>query len=103
MIFNTAPGRFPAINEREAMNIQMLIWSILAAFCLSACTKPDHAARVLESAGYTDIQMHGYVVFGCSEDDQYHDKFTAKGPTGKPVSGVVCAGLVFKGATIRLD
>ena len=77
--------------------------ALLLAVALFGCTQPDHARRVLESAGYTEIQMQGYDWLACSEDDTYHDKFSAKGPNGKPVSGVVCAGLLFKGATIRLD
>ena len=75
---------------------------LTAAIILAGCTQPDHARKVLESAGYTEIQMQGYDWINCSEDDMYRDKFTAKGPTGKPISGVVCAGF-FKGSTIRLD
>jgi hypothetical protein len=76
---------------------------VFAMVVLSGCTQPDVATRVLSGAGYKDIQMHGYDWLNCSKDDQYHDKFTATGPTGQKVSGVVCAGLWFKGATIRLD
>lgn len=76
---------------------------IIAALLAAGCTQPDHARRVLEAQGYTDIQMDGYDFLNCSKDDTYHDKFTAKGPTGQRVSGVVCAGLLFKGATVRLD
>lgn len=77
---------------------------ILAAIAaVIGCTKPDRATRILEQQGYTEIKMHGYDLFNCSRDDIYHDKFTAKGPTGKPVSGVVCAGLLFKGSTVRLN
>jgi hypothetical protein len=76
--------------------------AILAVF-LVGCTQPDKAARVLSGAGYTNIEMHGYDWLNCSEDDSYHDKFTAVGPAGQQVSGVVCGGILFKGATIRLD
>lgn len=78
---------------------------IIAAITLltTACTQPDHAREMLDSQGYTDIQMNGYDWLNCSKDDFYHDKFTAKGPTGKNVSGVVCGGFLFRGATIRLD
>jgi len=76
---------------------------IFAMALLAGCTQPEKARAVLESAGYSDIRLDGYGWFACSEDDTYRDKFTAKGPTGKPVSGVVCAGLFFKGATIRID
>lgn len=80
------------------------IMTIVAIAMLAAgCTQPDTARRVLESQGYTDIKMGGYDWFNCSKDDMYHDKFTAKGPTGQRVSGVVCAGLLFKGSTVRLD
>jgi len=79
--------------------------AIAAVLALSVigCTQPDNARRVLESAGYTNVVMDGYDFFNCSQDDTYHDKFRATGQNGKPVSGVVCAGLWFKGATIRLD
>ena len=50
---------------------------------LAGCTQPDHARQVLEGQGYTEIQMQGYDLLNCSEDDMYRDKFTAKGPTGK--------------------
>lgn len=77
--------------------------AIISLVALTACTQPVTAHRILEDAGYTNIQMQGYGFFQCSEDDTFADKFTATGPTGKSTSGVVCAGLLFKGATIRLD
>lgn len=85
------------------MNIFKMLGCLTLLFVISGCTDPNKAMRQLESAGYTDIQMLGYDLWGCSQDDTYSDKFTAKGPTGKIVSGVVCNGLVFKGGTIRLD
>jgi len=81
---------------------QMLVIAAIALLS-TGCTQPDHALQVLESQGYTDIQIQGYDWFNCSKDDTYHDKFTAKGPSGKTVSGVVCTGMFFKGSTIRLD
>lgn len=77
--------------------------ALLILLALSGCTQPENARRVVESAGYTNVVMDGYDWFNCAEDDIYHDKFRATGQNGKPVSGVVCAGLLFKGATIRLD
>lgn len=75
----------------------------LCAALLLGCTQPDTAKRVLEGAGYTEVKVGGYDFFNCSKDDTYRTKFVAKGANGKPVSGVVCAGLLFKGATVRLD
>jgi hypothetical protein len=81
---------------------QFILAATITALCV-ACTQPDHAKKILEDQGYTDVRMDGYDWLNCSKDDVYHDKFTAKSPAGKKVSGVVCAGLLFKGATIRLD
>ncbi len=77
--------------------------SLLTAVLCAGCTQPEHAKNVLEKQGYNNIQMQGYDFFNCAKGDWYHDKFIATGPTGQNVSGVVCAGLFFKGSTTRLD
>ena len=80
----------------------LLVTSALGlALVASGCTAPKQAREVLLDAGYSEVEMGGYDWFGCSEDDALRTKFKAKGPTGRPVQGVVCAGLFFKGATIR--
>ena len=80
--------------------------SICAALFLSAaftgCIDEDTATRALDGAGYTEIELIGYRLYGCSESDDFATGFKAIGPTGRHVSGVVCSG-VLKGATIRLD
>lgn len=77
----------------------------LAALSLAACSDPKEATRVLTEAGYTDIHINGYQAFGCAQHDNIHTGFTAKGPTGHQVSGVVCseAGLFGKSNTIRIN
>lgn len=70
---------------------------------LAACTNPDQATRILQDAGYSEVKLTGYRLMACSKDDTYADGFEAKGPTGRKVTGVVCAGLFFKASTIRLD
>lgn len=82
--------------------MKSLIAIVLVMVALTGCTKPEHTKSVVESAGYSEVVITGYEFFGCSEDDVFHTGFTAKGPKGQPVKGVVCAGW-FKGATIRLD
>jgi hypothetical protein len=77
------------------------ILALVFAVTLSACSAPETATKALQAAGYSDIQINGYAYFGCSDDDSFHTEFKATGPTGIPVSGVVCSGIV-KGATIRL-
>ncbi len=81
----------------------ILAASLLTILALSACTNNDGAKTVLENNGYTDVKMTGYNIWACSKGDSYHSGFTAKSPAGKQVSGTVCAGLFFKGSTIRFD
>lgn len=82
--------------------MKKLIIGIAVLMSLAACSQPDKAQQVLTKAGYTDIKTGGYGMFSCSDDDTFKTKFTAKGPSGQQVEGVVCGG-VFKGSTIRID
>lgn len=74
---------------------------IALALSLTACSNSSDAVRALQGSGYTNIQPGGYDWFACSKDDFYHTKFTATNPAGQTVSGTVCSGLLFKGATVR--
>ncbi|MEY4385816.1 MAG: Citrobacter phage [Verrucomicrobiota bacterium] len=80
---------------------------LLAALCVSlsgcssACVDEQGARTLLEAQGYTAVRITGWDMFGCGKDDHYASAFTAKSPNGTPVKGVVCAGLFFKGATVR--
>lgn len=76
---------------------------LLALILLAtACTDKDGAFRALRQAGYTHIETGGYPFWGCGDHDTFKTKFKALGPSGIPVSGVVCSGWL-KGNTIRLD
>lgn len=75
---------------------------LIAALTLVGCIEPANAKRVLEDAGYSNVEIIGYDIFSCSDDDTLHTGFTATGPTGRPVRGTVCSGLFFKNSTIRL-
>lgn len=75
---------------------------IALSLCLTGCTDPDNATRILTQAGYTNIQMTGYKGLACGKDDIYMTGFTATGPTGLAVSGCVCAG-AWKNSTIRFE
>lgn len=79
---------------------QILLLVLTIILALSGCTSSDDARRILEADGYTNIQIIGYQWFDCAKDDFYHTGFTAQ-KNGKTISGTVCAGLLFKGATIR--
>lgn len=67
---------------------------------VSGCSDAPEANRVLNSQGYTHVQLTGYKFFGCGRYDYWRTGFVAKSPNGTNVVGVVCSG-VFKGATIR--
>lgn len=75
---------------------------LLATLLISGCTNPGSAKKLLEDNGYTQVQITGYKPFACSDDDYFHTGFVAMSPAGKPVSGVVCSGIL-KGSTIRFD
>ena len=72
-------------------------------FFIVSCTDGFYTKKILEDQGYTEVEITGYSFFACSKDDWYHTGFRAKSPIGRPVSGTVCSGLVFKSHTIRLD
>jgi len=61
----------------------------------------DEVRQVLETSGYSDVTLKGFVFLPCGED-LFGMGFEAKGPTGKPARGAVCKG-IFKGATVRLE
>ena len=69
----------------------------------TACTAPpSEVERVLADQGYTDITVGGYAAWGCGKNDTTANKFTAKGPTGRRVKGVVCGSVGWgKAYTVR--
>lgn len=78
----------------------VLIFVLVA--CLIGCSSANDARRALEGAGYTNIHTDGYRFFGCGKEDTFKTGFSAVGPTGKRVTGVVCSSWT-KGSTIRTD
>ena len=67
-----------------------------------SCCKPEEAKALLESQGFTQVEITGYRWLMCSEDDAFSDGFVAISAAGQRVSGAVCRGF-FKGSTIRFD
>lgn len=80
----------------------------VAAFCaaavaLASCTvSEDRATSIIRSHGYTNIELGGPSIFGCSQDDTLTRTFKATAQNGARVSGSICSGLL-KGATVRID
>lgn len=75
---------------------------IIAAVSLVSCTEPDKATSVLESQGYSDIEITGYRPFMKGEDDAFSTGFEATAPDGRRVTGAVTGGFL-KGSTVRFD
>lgn len=80
-----------------------LIAAVLSIGILSGCTDEAAAERILKANGFTEIQFTGYDWLACSSKDTFSTGFTAKGPTGIPVKGAVCSGMLFKNSTIRFE
>lgn len=78
------------------------IFALLIVLGICGCTSTDESTRILRQQGYTEIQLTGYRVFTCSDDDSFHTGFRARSVNGSVVTGTVCSGFL-KGATIRLD
>lgn len=76
---------------------KLLIISIL---CLGACTQePYQLRKILQAEGITNIELTGYSLFGCSDNDTFKTGF--KGiKNGVPIEGVVCSGWL-KEPTVR--
>jgi hypothetical protein len=82
-----------------AILIIILIFSIF--FC--DFTDAEGTTRLLQTEGYTDIEITGYRWGMKSLDDHYCTGFTAKNPSGSIVSGAVTKGIMAKGSTMRFD
>jgi len=77
----------------------LIVTMLVLAF--AGCTDTSLALRVLHDQGYTDVEITGYALFMCGEDDYYSTGFRATSPAGVRVEGAVCNALWTKGATIR--
>lgn len=86
------------------MNTTLKVLAVAAsALLLTACAVPEDETRdALDAYGFKDASLGDIAIFGCDvKSDGWSRKFTATGPTGVRVNGVVCKGL-FKGATVRI-
>lgn len=82
--------------------MKLKIFALLCVGVVAGCTDSNGAVKALEGAGYKDIQLTGYSFLSCSKEDVFSTGFKAVGPSGKHVSGAVCAGFL-KGSTIRTN
>lgn len=74
---------------------------LFLALLICGCSSPTTAKAALEDAGYKNIQITGFKLFGCDQNDMFSTGFNATGPTNRNLHGVVCSGFL-KGSTIRI-
>jgi len=84
--------------------MRVFILSLILLF-VSGCTDDSkYVTKIVEAEGFHDVNVLGYALFDCSEDDFRRTRFTAvSDSTGKEVSGTVCSRFLFKSSTIRYN
>jgi hypothetical protein len=80
----------------------LVIGAMLFVGYEATLSRAPECHRVLDSYGYTDVELTGYEVVGCG-NEAIHEGFIATSSSGLRVRGTVCCGLVFKNCTVRLD
>lgn len=81
---------------------KILALTAIALVVASCGVDPDKAIRTLKSSGIQNPVIDGYAWFGCDEKDTFASNWHGTGADGKPVSGVICGGML-KGYTVRFD
>ena len=79
---------------------KVILASLVALVLFSGCTDSSGARKALNEQGYKNIDIGGFAIFGCGEDDTFRTEFSATSSSGHRVNGVVCSGFL-KGSTIR--
>lgn len=96
-----------SVRFRESRNNVMIMIGIFVIAIVfmgvlignGGCVDETGVIKVLESQGFHNIVITGWKPF---RGDVFCTGFSAYGPTGKKVSGVVTRGW-YKGSTIRFD
>lgn len=91
------------MRPRSLRAFVIYLIATMTIMILFSCTDTSKAKKVLLDAGYHPIEVGGYGLLDCSQDDMYATRFKAYSPdSSRIVTGCVCQGW-FKGNTIRLD
>jgi len=84
------------------VKLYMILSLCFVCLVVSGCTDEDGSRRALKAMGFKSINLKGYAFFGCSEDDEFHTRFSAVNVNNEYVTGVVCCGFM-KNCTVRTD
>lgn len=83
---------------------------ILAPLFLLGCKIEDaenktvygrDAKLAIEAFGFTEVHLEGPAFYGCGKDYSIATEFTATGPRGHKIEGVVCGALLMKGWAVK--
>ena len=83
------------------MNTKIKLLICLLTMFVPSCSAPEESKETLEKAGFSDIEITGWIPLQCSKGDTFSTGFKATNPLGKRVEGVVCCGWPTKACTIR--
>ena len=76
---------------------------VLALALFSAgCGNASATVDAVRAMGFTSVTATGWSPFSCSDSDWWCTGFEAINSAGRPVTGVVGCGLLFKGCTVRV-
>ena len=81
----------------------ILIIAVMLPIGYWGCPNNNRARDILQAEGYTEIKTTGGGHGWACGDDGSATGFTAQGPGGGRVDGVVCCGLVVKACTVRVE
>lgn len=74
--------------------------ALLAVLALG-CTDESSTRHALANEGFTDVEITGFDLWACGDDDFSCTAFTATNPQGARVEGAVGCGLILKSCTVR--
>lgn len=78
----------------------MKLLSLLALLLLVSCTDPKGTTELLESKGYTNIQITGYKPFSCWKNE-IATGFIATNKDNEIDTGCVCSNFFSKRITVK--
>ena len=82
----------------------IVLFAILLSGCMGIDESNSSAVQAVEDSGYTNVKITDpAIILGCDENDVYRKRWAGTNIAGKQVHGQVCAGMFFKGWTVRME
>jgi hypothetical protein len=90
-------------NSDPPLWVYLVLLAVVLPIGYWGCPNNSRARDILQAEGYTQIKTTGGGHGWSCGDDGSATGFTATGPGGGRVDGVVCCGLVVKACTVRVE